>query len=424
MRTDGLNFDNIPPLSIPYGFFATAPLFGVLAGLVLLFQPQALTARWEPAALALVHLLTLGFAAQIMLGALCQVMPVVSSQPIPLSRPQALLVRGCISIGTLLLSLTFLFPGPILFSLTLSAFIFGFGLFIFRLLQALIKIRPAGHTLVAIRLAAFCLLITLLAGVILLWWRSSPQTAPLAPILTTDQHALWGIQGWGLLLVVGVSFQVIPMFHVAPDFPARVQRWLPAALLLSLLLGTALDGIAAVLMMALSKLLVLGYCALAAHHLARRRRKLLDYTIRFWQLALGCIALSMLVNLATLGWPELPNRLPLAELSAILFGFGGLLAVIFGMLQKIVPFLLYLHLQRQCLTQPEKLLTLPNMKQLISTDRSKRQWWLHCTALCGLLIALWLPILTPLAALLLIADFVWLGWTLHQAFALYRQHLN
>lgn len=424
MRTDGLNFDNIPPLTIPYGFFSTAPLFGVLAGLLLLLQPQALASRWEPTALILVHLLTLGFAAQIMLGALCQVMPVVSSQPIPLGQRQALLVRVCISLGTLLLSLTFLYPDPVLFGSTLALFLIGFGLFIVRLAQALIKVRPAGNTLIAIRLAAFCLLITVIAGIILLWWRSSPHTAPLAPILTTDQHALWGIQGWGLLLVVGVSFQVIPMFHVAPDFPPLMQRWLPAGLLISLVLGSLLDGIPAELMLVLSKLLVLLYCTLAARHLQQRRRKLLDYTVRFWQLALSCIAVSMLINLAALFWTQIPHQIPVAELSAILFGFGGLLAVIFGMLQKIVPFLLYLHLQRNCLTQPEKMLTLPNMKQLIPTNRSRKQWQLHCSALIGLLVALWVPLLTPIAALLLIANFGWLGWSLHQAFALYRQHQN
>ena len=62
----------------------TAPLFGVLAGLLVLFEgPAALPVRWNPATLALTHLLTLGVLAQVMCGALLQMLPVLAGAPVP-----------------------------------------------------------------------------------------------------------------------------------------------------------------------------------------------------------------------------------------------------------------------------------------------------------------------------------------------------
>ena len=57
-----LAFEQGPPVAVPARFFLTAPLYLVLAGVLLAFEGQAVFAsRWTPAALALTHLLTLGF---------------------------------------------------------------------------------------------------------------------------------------------------------------------------------------------------------------------------------------------------------------------------------------------------------------------------------------------------------------------------
>jgi len=74
-----LSFDQAPPFAAPFRFFLTAPAFGMLAGALLLASgPDALASRWTPAALALTHLVTVGFMLQAMLGALLQIMPVVA----------------------------------------------------------------------------------------------------------------------------------------------------------------------------------------------------------------------------------------------------------------------------------------------------------------------------------------------------------
>ena len=82
MMGPGLSYDDTPPFSAPLRFFLTAPLFGVVAGLTLLFGGEILVSRWTPGALAITHLFAAGFMLQVMLGALLQVMPVLVLGPV------------------------------------------------------------------------------------------------------------------------------------------------------------------------------------------------------------------------------------------------------------------------------------------------------------------------------------------------------
>src|SRR5262249_36134856 len=74
-----LQFEQAPPIASTFRFFLTAPWFGVAAGLLLAWHgPAAFASRWGPQAMALTHLLTVGFMLQAMAGALLQVVPVVA----------------------------------------------------------------------------------------------------------------------------------------------------------------------------------------------------------------------------------------------------------------------------------------------------------------------------------------------------------
>ena len=92
-----------------------------------------------------------------------------------------------------------------------------------------------------------------------------------------------------------------------------------------------------------------------------------------------------------------------------------------GMLQKIVPFLVYLHLQRRCMTQFELLKTLPHMGDIVPAQRSRLQYRLHVAALLALLLACSLGSLAWLAGGFVFVDFLYLGVTLSRASWLYRQ---
>jgi hypothetical protein len=97
----GLSLEQAPPFSVPLRFFLTAPWFLVLAALLMLWQgPGIFASRWLPATLALTHLLTLGFMAQVMLGALMQMLPVMVGVVIPRPRLIAALIHIPLTLGT------------------------------------------------------------------------------------------------------------------------------------------------------------------------------------------------------------------------------------------------------------------------------------------------------------------------------------
>lgn len=425
MRTDGLSFDHIPPLSAPMGFFLTAPLFGLVAAALLLLEPQSLQQRWQGSTLAITHLLSLGFGAHIMLGALYQVMPVVSSQPLPAAARLAVWVRALLSSGTLALVTAFLAQTPWLFGLAALTLSGAFILFLGSLSTALWRARPAGDTVRILRFAGFSLLIAVLLGLNQTLFHSLPLQLNYRPSLT-ELHLLWGPLGWICLLVIGVSLQVIPMFHVTPAFPRWVSRWLAPTMVVTLI-GASLDESLRAPSYALFGLTLAIYALAALRLLQQRKRKLVDYTVRLWQLSLSQLLLFALgLLLCGVGFDASDLGLPMA----LVFALGFTLSVIVGMLQKIVPFLIYLHLQRACLSQPLAISTLPNMKTILPTARAKTQWQLQllCLALLytGLLFNLLQSpstLLVQLGALALGVNFGWLGWSVWRALGIYRRAL-
>ena len=112
-----LSFEKLPPFSAPLRFFLTAPLFSLAAGLLLMaVGPQLLESRWTPGLRAATHLVTVGFMLVVMLGALIQILPVVTGAY--LRRPLAIarIVHVGLSAGALLLAAGFYFGIPGLLS--------------------------------------------------------------------------------------------------------------------------------------------------------------------------------------------------------------------------------------------------------------------------------------------------------------------
>jgi hypothetical protein len=425
MRMKGLSLETIPPIHLPFRFFNTAPWMGVLAALVLLpGADRAFSTQWSPELLGITHLLTLGFMTMVMLGAMFQLVPVISGRMIPGGTVVATLVHLLLLAGVLLLVAGFYWQAYWLFAWALPVLLAAFIIFLVALGSLLLRRIGGGDSIYCIRFAALSLLITVGLGAL----RSANYAglpAPLALANIANIHLAWGLVGWVLLLVMGVSYQVIPMFLVTPAYPTQLARALPSVVFLSLLLLTLVDNtmVQALVVVALCTVAIV-YASYTIGLLNQRKRKISDITVRFWRLSLTCLMVSALL-LASLYFAghlflslELQQRVPVIIGILMIYGFAG--SVIMGMLQKIVPFLSYLHLQRRCMTSYELLKTLPHMGEIISEPRSRWQFRLHLSALLVLLAAAMTGIFAGAAALLLAADFAWLGFTLASATRLYR----
>jgi len=81
---NGLSADQAPPISAPIRFFLTAPIFGIIAGLlILLSDPEMLTSRYSIESIVITHAITIGFLGFVMLGSLTQMLPVLAGVKVP-----------------------------------------------------------------------------------------------------------------------------------------------------------------------------------------------------------------------------------------------------------------------------------------------------------------------------------------------------
>lgn len=416
-----LSLAQTPPLSVPVRFFLTAPLFAVAAGLWLMVQPEAWDSRWMPALIGMTHLLTLGFMAMVMMGAIQQLLPVLMGSPVPYAAQisptvHLLLTAGiaalCVGIGIAIPLATQV--GVVLIALAMLIFLAAVAV-------ALADAKSAHATVTAMVLAIVALVIAVLFGIYLAsgWgWLGAPDRS------LTAIHLLWALAGWVGLLVAGVAYQVVPMFQITPDYPKWFRRWW-AGLVFALLIlwsGAYLWLADSPLLQVVQATLGLLFAALALmtlHLQRRRKRRLADVTLDFWRWAMVCLLL------ASLSWPlfhVFGERFELAWGVLVILGFA--LGVISGMLYKILPFLVWLHLNNRLQTAGAPQTKVPNMRQIIPEKRCRWQYRAHVVTTLMLLAAIvWAP-LTLLAGLSLAGSSLFLAANLFKAVAVYRQHLR
>jgi hypothetical protein len=403
-----LSFEQAPPISVPFRFFLTAPLFGIAAGLLLLVQgSEMLSSRWVPSALAGTHLLVAGFMLQAMCGALLQFVPVAAGGNI--WRPQwvAGLVHPLLAVAACLLVAAFLLWRPALFVAAAHSFALALGFYILVVGIAVWRTPAQGATIVAVRIAVLGLLATLLLGVTLATDLGRAGSLPLLAL--ADVHAAWGLGGWALILLAGVSYYVVPMFQLTPAYPTWLARAVPLLLLAVLLAWSAqffgYPDIMRTTLLIGGLGIAAAFAAATLHLQSRRRRKVGDTTLMFFRTAMLALLALLASVLCGVLLPDLWHDPRFAVWLGVLAVVGVFVSAIEGMLYKIVPFLIWLHLQRMCSLQ-----TLPpTMNQMIAEPAMRRQYYAHLAALALLLAAVWLPALARPAGLAFMLDCGWLG---------------
>ncbi|RTL58106.1 MAG: hypothetical protein EKK46_00485 [Rhodocyclaceae bacterium] len=415
-----LSFDQAPPISVPLRFFLTAPLFLIAAGLALLFTGgDALGSRWHPHTLGLTHLLVAGFMLQAMTGALFQFVPVVTGGNVQRPKRMAGVIHSALTLGAVLLVAGFFTMNPDLF--VAAAFFLGTGLILFLLVvgMALVRAEALGHTLHALRGAVFSLLPTTALGIALAL--ALGGRAAIDPSRLLEAHQAWGLAGWTLLLLAGVSWSVVPMFQITPAYPRLLTRYFAPCLLgaLGLLSAGVLVGIPLLVVVGEMALLAAA-AAFAASTLvvqARRKRKTSDSTLLLFRGAMVCLLAFCAMGALGAMLPSLAEMPGPPVVMGLLLILGVFVSVICGMLYKIVPFLVWLHLQ----DRPAESETPPHMNKMIPPLRSRWQMQLHFLSLALLLPAPWFPLLARAGGLCLALSAGLLLWNLMAALAIYRR---
>ena len=341
--------------------------------------------RWAPPALALTHLLTLGFLGNAMLGSLIQIAAVTAA--VPFARPRRLLALVWLpwQLGVALLAAGLAHQSPALLTAAGLTLAWAGGGFVLETGAALWRSAARDATTRGLRLALVGLVVTIVLGLLLAGFLGGHWPLPFLTVLSL--HVGWGGVGWGGVLLMGVAFTVVPMFQLTPAYPTGLARWsLP--LLFGLLAGwsvlvwfdTAAGWRNSLLLGPL--LLLVG----ATLNLQRRSRRKPDLTRRFWLTASASLLAAILLTGVR---PWLPASLldPVDLLLGILWLFGGLGHAVAGMLFKILPFLIWLHWQR---FNPRRR-KLPSMKDLAPDADVVRTLWLWRAALAAMVGGGWWP---------------------------------
>lgn len=401
MKTSQLSLDQAPPEDIPFRYLLTGPFFGVLAGIFLMAYGERLfITAWSLKTVALVHTMTLGWLALIMMGAFYQMVPVLVGghvKGIFISRNNYfVLVSGilCLLVGFNFWITPWLYLAVFLLSL-------GVCLFVGQLSFTLFRIKALKPVVYALRLSIISLAVTIIFGILMIgmmygWWELGVDR-----LIFKNIHMVSGLMGWIGFLLFGVAFHVIPMFYLTEAFNEKTAKWillLMAYGILQLITGFSLT-------LSFSLLLV---CAIPIYLAAflfifqvtkliyQRQRKLVDTTLRFWQLGLTSLVCAFLLL------PFTFYRMDevFSYLFAMVFILGFAVAITNGMLYKIVAFLIWLH-RFSALVGKVKT---PTMKEIIPDSPARKQFYLF--VLC-LLILLYSSVY-PNDIVIRIGGFLWM----------------
>ncbi len=219
----GLSTKNAPHPSVVVPHYAFGAIAFLVASVLLYFASEQIAYSFVgPHALGIVHILVLGWISMIIFGALYQLIPVVMEVKL-YSEKLAYTSFGLLAIGTILLSFTFwqnyIAHNPLVDAggtfVLLSVVLFAFNALksAAKTEQKTIENRFIINSIIWLTLTVFLgifIIINAKVGII------SQTNIDLLKI-----HALWGVLGWFVFLVIGVSSKLLPMFFIAHNLKVK-----------------------------------------------------------------------------------------------------------------------------------------------------------------------------------------------------------
>ena len=413
MNFSGLSLEQAPPISAPLRFFLTAPLFGIVAaGLLFFVDADTLMNRYSSEAILFVHLITLGVFAMVMLGAMQQMLPVLAGVTLPYDLKVAWSSHLSLVIGILAFFYGFVSMDVTAKVVAMTALGLGFIILLGAITMALVKVKNFNATVRSMSAATAIAIIIVTLGSYLLGAHVTQNISALHYSLV-NIHATLAIFGFGGLLVIGVSFQVLPMFYVAPRFKGFCKKyvlWLILSGLILWVVFTLLYPPASFIGKGVIALFFLAFATTVLKKLRQRRRPVSDVTIWYWKTA----ALSLVIGLAIWVANDVVG-IDLISFVAIFIGGGFLVSLITGMLYKIVPFLVWFHLNASGYIE------IPTMKEMINEPIAKVQYLLFVLALLLGVISFFYPFTLTFAATALLFSFILLEYNLIKVVLVYRK---
>ncbi|RXJ98867.1 hypothetical protein CRU98_08880 [Arcobacter sp. CECT 8986] len=369
MFNQGLSLDQAPPISVPFRFFLTAPIFAILIGVMFLVYPsEVITNRYSNESIAMAHLFTLGVLSMIIFGAMQQMMPVLAGAVIKRPKLFASIVHTTLTIGTLCFAINFINSNKIFLLIAIICLSISFFTFFAVAIYLLFNVKYLTSTVNVMRLFAISGLLTIIWGVYLAisHFTGNINTNHFSFV---NIHIILGIFGFASLLIIGVSFQVIPMFYVALSFPKKLQNRLPLSIFILIIsyIAFAFLDLDFYIYKILFTMFFIIFAFNALNSLNNRKRVVEDVTLWFWKVSLYSLVIAML------NWLFVPQDS--SYFLTILFAFGFLYSLLQGMIYKIIPFLCWFHLSSK------GHFNIPTIREIINEDLIKIHFYIYLLSL-------------------------------------------
>ncbi|WP_151899568.1 hypothetical protein [Sulfurimonas hydrogeniphila] len=359
----GLSLEQAPPYAIPIKFYLSGAFYLILLSVAIAIYGFSIGSRFDYEVIALTHLLTLGFITHVMFGSLFQMLPVMLATPYTNVIKNATIIHIALNAGILSFVVGFLTNTPLLLYLAgavLSGTFFYFAILSFKT----VLLSQEKNTLVQNFAASFIALFAaaLFGALALLGHFGFVDTLRYG-----NTHIAFMLFGWVFLLIVSVSYKIIPMFFVAKEFPIFLQKRLYPAQLVFLLLFAYAQLQEKMLLLTLTQILlcvpVIIFALLSIQILRKRKRARKDASIQLWYFAMGnAVLASLLFTGANILHVNLSFAIGFFTL------FGAVYALINAMLYKIIPFLTWFHLSSNMVFDAEMGDVIPKKKMNIQIN--------------------------------------------------------
>ena len=324
---------------LPFSFILFSLIALIASQIMLLLNGQMMTGGSFriPGIWSAAHLLILGWALMVAMGAMYQLVPVAFLTKI-WSEKLGFIQFFITAIGVISFAVTLYFsPQHALIPGILT--LLGILMFIFQMLMTLQTQAKPNILTAFVGTALVCLLLTISLGITLIYCLETGTGTNYYQAIFKS-HLLMGLTGWFTLLIFGFSYKMVPMFSLSHGFPMIHARYVygfyTAGLIITLI--SFFNG-QSVLTKVGFFLLLVGFSIFSWHIsiiINKRLKKKLDKPFSF---ALSAIGLGNIIHLAAflLLWTSTFNKVigPLVYAYILLW----IVLSITGYLYKIVPFL-------------------------------------------------------------------------------------
>lgn len=372
-----------PPFKIVLKYFIAAIASYLLANVLLLFNYDTFQGHhFQPKLLSITHIATLGWITMIIFGALFQLIPVVLQVKL-FSEVLAEIQFWIYLFGVIALTYSFWFF-TIDLPLTLGASLINLAVIIFliNVIVTLTRVKEWNITATYLTAALFYLLVTAAAGLLLAINLGFPYIEG-NHLVYISYHVNIAVVGWVAMVIMGVTFKLIPMFTLSHNFSKRSGKWA------FVLINAGLIGFLYELHAPDLKILYFLSAFLTAFGIffflyqvylifKERIRKKLDAALKYSVTSFIFFGISTIFSLLFLFIDYTTiNNISLAYGYVIFFGFISMLII--GQMYKILPFLTWYHKY----SSKAGLEKVPMLKDLYNEKLSYISYYLMLGAVIG-----------------------------------------